>query len=258
MKFKFLSIFSLAIILFTACDSDSTSDEFMDNNPDAIARLITSISVVSAQDPTDNATITINYDSNNRVTSVSDGEDTGILAYENGELASLTSNMETFNVEDLYESPYDAFETGEVINYDSNNNPQNIRFFETEYDWQTNSDVTVEYRAEVMYDDKPNPYFYTIQAAGGIAIMDEVELNFSADVNAPEIVQARMLFPSRNIKKVTYSDMDGEVLGDVVADFAYNSDNYPTSGTVTETKYDDGVAFEINVFTLTYTYLPTN
>ena len=81
MKLKFLSLFALALVLCFSCSEDSNSDSFMDDNPNAISQLITSISVVSAQDPSENTTITINYDSANRVQSVTDGVETGIFAY---------------------------------------------------------------------------------------------------------------------------------------------------------------------------------
>ncbi|WP_460220550.1 hypothetical protein [Psychroserpens sp. MEBiC05023] len=263
MKLKLFSIFSLIAILMSSCGDDSTTDDFMDGNPDAVARLITSISVVSAQDASENSTLTINYDGDNRVTSITDGEDSAILAYENDDLANIASDGENFAIEELYESPYDAFETGEVINYNTDNNPVDLRFFETEYDWDTNMDVTVEYRAEIQYDNKPNPYFYTIQAAGGIEIMDNVELNFSANPSAPEIVQARLLFPSKNIKKIIYKELDGTIIADVVADFVYNSDDYPTSGTITVTNYDVGEEEgeeedEVNIYSITYTYMANN
>jgi len=258
MKLKFLSIFALAAILCTACDDDSTTDEFMDQNPNAVARLITNIDVVSAQDVNENSNIEITYDSDNRVTNISEGIDAALLAYEDGDLANIASDGDNFAIEELYESPYDAFETGEVINYNNDGNPIALRFFETEYDWDTNSDITTEYRADIEYDDKPNPYFYTIQAAGGIEIMDNVELNFSANPSAPQIVQARLLFPSKNIKKITYKDINGNLLAEVVADFAYNSDNYPTSGTVTATEYDDEDGNETSIYSLTYTYMADN
>lgn len=260
MKFKFLSILSLAIVLCTACESDSTSDEFQDNNPDAVSRLITEIAIVSAQDPVDNTTVTVSYDANNRVTSVTDGVDTNTLVYNNDdELTNVAGPGETLNVQDLYAgSPYNVFENGEVINYDSNNNPQSITIFDTEYDWQNDTEVTVEYTAAITYDDKPNPYFYTLQAAGVIEIMDNVELNFSSEMNAPELIQARLLFPSKNVSGVTITNVAGDVLAEVVANYVYNSDNYPTSGTVTETVYENGVVDETNVVSMTYTYLDSN
>ena len=256
MKLKFLSILCLVLIATTSCD-DSTSNEFMDANPDAVARYIKTITIVSAQNNEEDTTITINYDANNRVSSITDGTETSLLVYENDQLANVTEGGETMNVEDLYESPYDAFETGEVINYDNNGNPQNLRFYETEYDWETNSDVTTEYRAEIIYDAKPNPYFYTLQAAGAIHVMDNVDLNF--DMNGvADIVQARMLFPLNNITKINYRDLDGNLLSDVTADFVYNSDNYPTSATVTGVNYDDIEGDETSIYSITYTYRPSN
>lgn len=260
MKFKFLSILSLALVLCSACSSDSTTDEFQDNNPNAVSRLITQIAIVSAQNPSDNTTISVSYDANNRVTSITDGVETNTLVYNNNnDLTNVAGPGETLNIQDLYnDSPYDAFETGEVINYDANNNPQNIRLYEVEYNFNTQMEETIEYRALITYDDKPNPYFYTLQAAGAIEVMDNVQLNFSAQMNAQELIQARLLFPSRNVSGVTISDMDGQVLTEVVANYVYNSDNYPTSGTVTETIYDNGVVDQTNVVSMTYSYLPAN
>ena len=137
----------------------------MDANPDAVARYIKTITMYLRKIMKRIQLSLLIYDANNRVSSITDGTETSLLVYENNQLANVTEGGETMNVEDLYESPYDAFETGEVINYDNNGNPQNLRFYETEYDWETNSDVTTEYRAEIIYDAKPNPYFYTLQAA---------------------------------------------------------------------------------------------
>lgn len=258
MKFKFLTIVALASIVFTSCGNDSNTDDFMDGNPNAVARLITNITVVSAQSSDENRNITVSYDAANRVTSISDGIDSALLTYANDELANVASDGDNFSIEELYESPYDAFETGEVINYNSAGNPVNIRFYETEYDWYTNSEVTTEYRAEILYDNMPNPYFYTLQAAGAIEVMDNVEFNFSADMSAPEIVQASMLFPSKNIRKIIYTDVDGNLIADVTLDFVYNADNYPSSGSVTATEYDTEDGNITSIYALNYTYMAEN
>lgn len=255
MKLKFLSLFALALVLCFSCSEDSNSDSFMDDNPNAISQLITSISVVSAQDPSENRTITINYDTANRVQSVTDGVETGIFAYQNGDLANVQSGLDVFSVDELYQAPYDAFETGEVLTYNTDGNPVLLSFFDTEFDWDTNMDVTVEYRAEIEYETQLNPYFYTIQAAGGIDVMDNVQFNFSANPNAPQLVQASALFPSKNIKKITYLDLDGNMLAELSMDYVYNANNYPTSATATSTEYDEFDGDTTSIFTLTYTYL---
>lgn len=251
MKLKFITLSLVVLTVFTSCE-DSTSDEFNNNNPDAVEQLITNITTVSAQDPSENTSITINYNDNNRVTSASNGEETSLFVYDNGDLANITGGGEAFNVEELYESPYDAFEAGDVEEYDSNGNPKTIRFFEEEYNFSTNSYEMVEYTAEVSYDSQPNPYFYTLEAAGIIDVMDDVDLNFSMNPSAPEIVQARALFPSKNIKQILYKDASGTVVYDIKADYSYNALNYPTTATVTGESVQDN---ETSVFSLTYTYM---
>lgn len=258
MKIKLLSTLCLALVLCTACESDSTSDEFDNNNPNAVARLISQISLTTPN-PEDDGTVTINYDANNRVTSVTDGVETNILAYDNDDLTTISGPTETTSIQEILDgSPYDVFESGDVISYDANNNPQELSIYDVEYDWMTDTEITVEYRATISYDNKPNPYFYTLQAAGIIEIMDNVELNLSPEMSAPELVQARLLFPSRNVSGVTITTLDGELVSEVVADYVYNSDDYPTSGTITETIYEDGAVDATNVAQVTYTYLPSN
>ncbi|WP_452220555.1 hypothetical protein [Lacinutrix salivirga] len=251
MKVKLITLSLLMVAVFTSCD-DSTSEEFNNNNPNAVEKLITSIAMVSAQDMTENTTITINYNENNRVTSATDGQETSLFVYDNGDLTNITGQGDTFNIEELYESPYDAFETGEVEEYDANGNPKTIRFFEEEYDFNTNTYTTLEYTAEVSYDSQPNPYFYTLEAAGLIDVMDDVDLNFSMNPSAPEIVQARALFPSKNIKEIIYKDSEGNIEYEIKADYNYNSANYPTSATITGESVQDE---EINVYSLTYSYM---
>ncbi len=250
MKLKFLPSLLLALTLFTSCD-DSSSDEFNDANGDVAQKLIESITVVSAQDATENETVTINYDANDRVSSVTDGIETSILVYDNNELTNVTGSGETLNVEELYEAPYDAFETGEVVEYDNNGNPVKIRFFEEEYDYMTDTYDIVEYYAEVFYDNAPNPFFYTLDAAGIIDVLDDVELNFSMDIQSPEIVQARMLLPVNNISKIVYKDTDQIPLYEMDADYVYDEDNYPSTATITGTDLTDG---ETNVYTAAFVY----
>ncbi len=261
MKNTFLRLAFLALVFLSSC-SDSTSDEFNNINPEAVARYIETIAMVSAQDAQENTTITVNYDGNNRVTNVTDGTETGLLVYENDDLSNVSGQGESFDIEELYQSPYDAFEVGEVLEYDNSGNPVRIKFLEYAYDWETNTEVTLDYTAIVTYDSRPNPYFYTLQAAGVIEVLDGVDLNFGMAPNAAEIVQARMLFPLNNITRIQYNDENGDPVYDVSIDYVYNSDNYPTTATVTGTSYDED--FEGNpttteeFYSLTYTYRSEN
>jgi len=252
MKLKLQITLLTVLAVFMSCSEDSATDEFNAANQNASVKLITNLSVVSAQDASENQSVTINYNGNNQVSNITDGVETSILVYDNDNLTNVTGEGETLNVEELYESPYDAFETGEVLQYDSNMNPVSIRFLEEEFDFVANTMSVVEYFAEIEYDATPNPFFYTLEAAGIIDVLDNVDLNFSMDVQAPEIVQARLLLPTNNIKKITYKDEDLTPIYQIVANYVYDAQNYPSTGTVTSTDLEDD---SVSVYTTTFTYM---
>ncbi|MEL0644241.1 MULTISPECIES: hypothetical protein [unclassified Olleya] len=252
MKLKLQITLLTVLAVFMSCSEDSATEEFNQANQNASVKLITNLSVVSAQDASENQSVTINYNGNNQVANITDGVETSILVYDNDNLTNVTGEGETLNVEELYESPYDAFETGEVLQYDSNMNPVSIRFLEEEFDFVANTMSVVEYFAEIEYDATPNPFFYTLEAAGIIDVLDNVDLNFSMDVQAPEIVQARLLLPTNNIKKITYKDEDLTPIYQIVANYVYDAQNYPSTGTVTSTDLEDD---SVSVYTTTFTYM---
>ena len=252
MKLKLQITLLTVLAVFMSCSEDSATDEFNAANQNASVKLITNLSVVSAQDASENQSVTINYNGNNQVANITDGVETSILVYDNDNLTNVTGEGETLNVEELYQSPYDAFETGEVLQYDSNMNPVSIRFLEEEFDFVANTMSVVEYFAEIEYDATPNPFFYTLEAAGIIDVLDNVDLNFSMDVQAPEIVQARLLLPTNNIKKITYKDEDLTPIYQIVANYVYDAQNYPSTGTVTSTDLEDD---SVSVYTTTFTYM---
>lgn len=252
MKLKLQITLLTVLAVFMSCSEDSATDEFNAANQNASVKLITNLSVVSAQDASENQSVTINYNGNNQVANITDGVETSFLVYDNDNLTNVTGEGETLNVEELYQSPYDAFETGEVLQYDSNMNPVSIRFLEEEFDFFNNTMNVVEYYAEIEYDATPNPFFYTLEAAGIIDVLDNVDLNFSMDVQAPEIVQARLLLPTNNIKKITYKDEDLTPIYQIVANYVYDAQNYPSTGTVTSTDLGDD---SVSVYTTTFTYM---
>ena len=252
MKLKLQITLLTVLAVFMSCSEDSATDEFNAANQNASVKLITNLSVVSAQDASENQSVTINYNGNNQVANITDGVETSFLVYDNNNLTNVTGEGETLNVEELYQSPYDAFETGEVLQYDSNMNPVSIRFLEEEFDFVANTMSVVEYFAEIEYDATPNPFFYTLEAAGIIDVLDNVDLNFSMDVQAPEIVQARLLLPTNNIKKITYKDEDLTPIYQIVANYVYDAQNYPSTGTVTSTDLEDD---SVSVYTTTFTYM---
>ncbi|WP_299435203.1 hypothetical protein [uncultured Aquimarina sp.] len=234
-KLLFLSV----ITIFASCDSDSVTDEFNNSNGDTAKKLIEKIEYDSAQIDEEDYDFIVEYDANNRVTSVSNGVDTGVLVYSNDDLSTVSGGEEPFSISELYQDPYDAFESGDVLEYDQSGNPISIRVFEEDYVYDpttgTGEEVIEEYIATITYDATPNPYFYTFEAAGLIEVLDRVQLNFSMMPQSPEIVRARALFPLNNIKSIVYKDEDGETVGQVAIDYVYDADNYPSSATMTVT-----------------------
>lgn len=238
-------------MIFNISCEDSVSDEFENVNGDVTEKYIESINIISAQDPIENKTIALSYDSNLRLNLITDGSNTSIFVYDNGSLSNITGQNNNLSIETLYESPYDAFETGHVLNYDSNGNPIKILFYVDEYN-DLDEYEEVEYTAEITYDNQHTPYFYTLKAAGLIEVMDRVRFNIGMAQQASEIVQARTLFPLNNPSKIVYKNENGEIVAIVVVDYNYNGDDYPTSATVTATSVEDN---ETATYSVTYQYL---
>ncbi len=243
MKNKFLSAFALATVFaFTSCSDDSDSSNDPINNSDK--KYITHVNVIPADTEMDEGHLTVSYDANGRVTSASDGEETSIFAYQDGDLANVSGSSDVLTITDLFVDPYDGYEFGEVLDYDNNGNPVELRLFEKDYDGM----IIAEYTATITYDQKPNPFYATLEAAGIIEVLDNIDLNFSATPQAEELIKAKLLLPVNNPKKVVVKDEAGHVTKQVVADYVY-SENYPVTGTFTETG-DDGT----HIYAATFTY----
>lgn len=234
-----LSLFCVNILTFS-CIDDSVSNEFEEANGKVEKKLIKSITLTSAQDSEESGSFQFSYTTDGALNTISNGEDTSIFVYDGAELSNVTGGGDNLNVEELYESPYDAFETGNVLLYDINGNPKRIEFFEEEYDYNSGSYTLQVYTAELNYDDAHNPFFYTLEAGGIIDVLDGVKLNFSVNPQVPEIVQARMLFPVNNLSQIIYKNEAGEIMYTINVNYVYDTDNYATSGTVTAVSKIDG------------------
>ncbi|SDT34144.1 hypothetical protein SAMN05192545_3453 [Maribacter dokdonensis] len=247
---KHLLLFSSVAILNFSCD-DSTSDEFEEVNGKVETKLISSIDVASAENSDDSSSIIFSYNSELQLNSIFDGTETTNFIYEDGNLANVSGNVDNGNVEELYESPYDAFETGQVEEYDENGNPSVIKFIEYDYDYMTGEEEVVYYTAEISYDDKPNPFYKTAEAAGLIDVMDQVRLNFAAAPQAEEIVRAKALFPNNNPSQVLYKNEEGEIEYTINMSYTYDGD-YPTTATVsTVSEHSD----ENETYVTTFSYV---
>lgn len=229
-NYVFLSTFSF--ILLMGC-SDSVSDEFEEVNGNVAEKQIEQISIVSAQNPQDDITLYLYYNGDDRLSSVSNGEGARTFNYEGDKLSNVGGDdIEVFNIEELYKSPYEAFEMGQVIEYDDKGNPYLIQFNEENYDYETDEVEILEYTAEITYDNVHNPYYYTLQSAGIIDVLDRVQLNFSASPQSSKVIKARLLFPVNNPSKIVYKSEAGIPLYQIDIDYIYDQDNYPISASV--------------------------
>lgn len=236
MKKSIYSSFLLCALISTfSCSDDSVSEEFDNANGNVQEKLISSVAIISAQDSQENKIISLSYTSDGLLNTINNGIETGIFIYSNNDdLTNITGGSDNINILELYESPYDAFEKGEVVVYDDNGNPEIIEFYEEEYDYNSNTFVPKIYTADISYDETHNPYYYTLKAAGIIEVLDGVQLNFSLNPQVPEIVQARMFFPVNNPSQIIYKNEEGELIYTINANYVYDNENYPTSATITK------------------------
>jgi len=230
-------------LLIVACSGDSVSEEFDNTNGNVQEKLISSIALISNQDSQENGVISLSYNSDGSLNTINNGTETQIFIYnDNNELTNVSGGGDNLNVLELYESPYEVFETGEVVVYDDNGNPQEIEFYEEEPVYVggfISYYVTKIYTAEITYDNTHNPYFYTLKAAGIIGVLDGVQLDIGVNAQLPEIVQARMFFPLNNPSRINYKNEEGQILFTTNVNYVYDDENYPTSATITNVENDE-------------------
>lgn len=244
---KYVFLASVALALGTSCDK-SSSEEFEDVNANTTEKFISSISLVSAQDTDENAKVELSYDSEKRLSSVTDGSGTSVFVYDDKGLTDVTGdrNDDNLDMDELYKSPYDAFETGDVVAYDDNGNPSKILFFEEEYNDGSDDYISKQYSAELTYEATHSVYFHTLKATGLIDVLDQVKLNFSMQLQAQEILKARTLLPNNNISKIIYKDEEGAVTFEIETFYTYDADNYPTQVTVTSKSSEETLVYKLN------------
>lgn len=242
MKKKLITMSLLMAVFMSSC-TDSTSDEFDNGNGNAVARYIKTITSNSSDDDGP-STVTVNYDASGKVTSVTDGTETSAFIYNNNNLTTVTGEGDPFAISELYQAPYEAYEIGQVLAYDSNGNPTDIRLFQ-DNGW---GDVE-EFSAKVTYDSAPNTFFHTMKAAGIIDVLDNVDINLNMQGTPQQIIQARLLLPVNNPTKVVIKDLQGAVVSTTITTYNYNSVQYPTTAIVVTTEDGDS---ETATFTFTY------
>lgn len=250
-----LLLILLSVFIATSCSEESVSDDFEEVNGDVAVKLMESISVTDNEDSDDNATISMYYTNDGKLNTISDGSDTTVFVYDNdNKLTRITSDGDNLNMEELYESPYDAFDTGEVVEYDGNNNPKIIEVLveecaDDDY-WCDTYEVKI-YTAELSYDDAHNPFYHTFNAGGIIDVLDNVELNFGSS-QSPEIVKVKDLFPMNNLSQIIYKNEEGDPVFSININYSYDDENYPVSATITAVDIEES---EQSVFSVSFTYI---
>ena len=225
-------------LIFSGC-SKSSEDEFNNANGPIAEKYISQFEIVST-DVSENKTYVVNYDGENRVSSIIDGTEATLFNYNTtNNLATVTSEGEVLDVNDLYQSPYDAFETGTVLEYDTKGNPKKIEVYEDGY----NSELLV---GDITYDPAPNPFFYTLKAARVIDVLDRVDLNFGPQ--SPSLIKAKLLLPYNNIKSMIFKDIAGNTKYEVQIASTYDAENYPTRATVTAISTEETKSYLVKYF----------
>ena len=241
MRNKFRSIVVLAILFvsFTSFSCrKSMEDEFKDVNEDVKEKYLSSIEVIS-EEFEQNEYINIVYDDNDRISTISYGEDVHYFFYDdNNNLTNVTMENELKNIEDLFLEPFDIVlptqgnekvRTGDVLEYDSKQNPSKIEIFREKYGWIVGTGygviITDTLICELLYDPNPNPFFYALKASGIISVLDNVDLIFG--VESPKIIQARQLLPYNNIKTITFKDKKNLPVTTIKINSTYDEDGYP-------------------------------
>ncbi|RXP61398.1 hypothetical protein EC396_04175 [Lutibacter sp. HS1-25] len=209
----------IGIMLFYSCGDETTiEDEFEEVNGEVKEKLIKRIEGLNTYG--EKAFVMFNYGGNNQLSSISDGEETYSFNYNSqGELNTIGSYREgMFTISELYNVPYDAFDTGEVLEFDTNGNPSKILTFENGY----NSTSII---GEIFYDSKPNFLFYTLKSSMMLDVLDKTQLNFG--YQNPKLMKARNLIPNNNIRGMVFKDAQGITVFEIQFDYEYDEDGYP-------------------------------
>ncbi|WP_298288960.1 hypothetical protein [uncultured Lutibacter sp.] len=234
---KKVKIFILGLIFVfsvVSCEKTSVEDEFESVNGQVVEKLIKRIEGKDAIG--ENGSILFNYNGDNKVSIISYGSTTTTFNYNSlGELISYSTTgypgdePKPFSMSELYQAPYDVFDNGEVLEKDNNNNPIKILVYDQ-------GDSSKYYIGDILYDDKPNPFFYTIKSSSMLDVLDRSYLNFGYQI--PEIVKAKDLLPNNIVTGMIFKDSDGITVAELQIDYTYDKHNYPIRGDVFI--YEDG------------------
>lgn len=219
----------IAAFVLSSCSKSSTLEEdFEDANGEVVEKLLKQVRYDNTDQYAEDVTLQFGYNGQSRLSSVSDSDNTRFFNYNtDGALTSITGSDEPFEISELYQAPYDAFEEGDVLEYDDNSNPSKIEIFETS-NYNDEEEMLI---AEISYDSKPNPFFYTLKAGGIIDVLNSVDLDFG--ITSPSIIKAYKLLPLNNVSSIIIKNLTGQIQSEVHFDSTYDEDGYASNTTVT-------------------------
>lgn len=217
----------------------STEDEFTIANGPVAEQFVKRVDIFS-NIPSENKSYTVNYDGAGRVSSITDGSQSRFFNYaSSGSLDKISDGNDALVINDLFQSPYSAFEIGDVLEYDNVGNPKRILVYEDGYGSQILT-------GEIIYDAAPNPFFYTLRAAGLLDVLDRVNINMR--YQSPLIIKAKLLLPFNNIIGGIFKNEQGVTKYEVHAVYQYSSARYPISATVNIITPDDVKEYTVNYY----------
>src|SRR5690554_2107698 len=124
----FIASFVISIFL-VGCSEESVTDQFEDANGKVPEKFIKTITTESSKNYEGDGLLTIEYNTDGSVSTVTDGTNRNIFVYEKQQLKTITGTGDNFLFKDAYNSPYSAFEKGDVVARDDNGNPSLIEFY---------------------------------------------------------------------------------------------------------------------------------
>jgi len=220
---KILLFISLGLFAIS-CSSDD--DGFADANGNVAKKYITKMTS-SGEGQTNISTVV--YNTEGKVISASDGEKTKHFSYDNnGNLSKISGGGSSLLMSEVFNTIYEGYNIGDVLQYDSKGNPSIIELYEDDY-W---SGERIVHTATISYDDKPFAFYYTLDAAGIIEVLNNTRLNFSDIMATPEIIMAKLLLPVNNPYKAIVKDENNQEILSVDVSYNYGEDKYPNSATV--------------------------
>lgn len=215
---KIVLIFTIG--LFTiSCSSD---DGFKDANGNVAKKYITRIITQTGNDITISKVV---YNNEDKVISASSGDETRYFSYnDNGRLEKISGGGNNIFTSEVISEIYDAYEIGDVLEFDQKGNPTVLKLYDTDY--YGNQIINMAY---LSYDEKPFTFYYTMDAAGIIDVLYDVKLKFIAP---PEVVMAKKLLPVNNPVKAIIKNNSDQEIGSISVNYNYDEDNYPKSASV--------------------------